>query len=179
MKCDELKAIKIELNNNGKPIASIQGTTSYYGISPNDTFYPQDKADEVIAELKEENAQLKKETEFMHSNCKWDCGDGCHKLLGEKLALVNDNTELKKMLEDAKATAYADSVDAGMRERRLKRSLFLMGARLGKMGYLAFHNIRAKLFYLEDEEGMRRADIKKDQWKNVELKCQAKAEEYK
>ena len=49
----ELKVIKIELNNNGKPIASIQGTTSYYGISPNDTFYPQEEADKCIALLKD------------------------------------------------------------------------------------------------------------------------------
>ena len=48
----ELTVIKIELNNHGKPIASIQGTTSYYGISPNDTFYPQEEADKFIAELK-------------------------------------------------------------------------------------------------------------------------------
>ena len=32
--------------------------------------------------------------------------------------------ELKQKLEDAKATAYAESVDAGMRERRLKRALY-------------------------------------------------------
>lgn len=35
---NELKVIKIDLNNHGRPITSIQGTTSYYGISPNDTF---------------------------------------------------------------------------------------------------------------------------------------------
>lgn len=52
----ELKVIKIELNNHGKPIASIQGTTSYYGISPNDTFYPQAEADKVIADLEQKLA---------------------------------------------------------------------------------------------------------------------------
>ena len=57
----ELKAIKIELNNHGKPIASIQGTTSYYGISPNDTFYSQEEVDKVIAELEE---KLLLKTEF-------------------------------------------------------------------------------------------------------------------
>ncbi len=31
--------------------------------------------------------------------------------------------ELKQKLEDAKATAYAESVDAGMENRRLKRAL--------------------------------------------------------
>lgn len=151
MKCDELKAIKIELNNHGKPIASIQGTTSYYGISPNDTFYPQDKADEAIAEkdeeiynikysrdewakacnqkdteiaeLKAENAQLMKEMKFMHSNCKWHVGDGCYRLLGEKLAIIDDNVKLKQKLEDAKAMAYAESVDAGMENRKLQDEL--------------------------------------------------------
>lgn len=32
--------------------------------------------------------------------------------------------ELKQKLEDAKAAAYTESVDAGMRERRLKRALY-------------------------------------------------------
>lgn len=36
--------------------------------------------------------------------------------------------ELKAKLEDAKATAYAESVDAGMRERRLKRALWIARA---------------------------------------------------
>ena len=45
MKCDELKVIKIILNNHGKPMASIQGTTCYYGISPYATFCPQDEVE--------------------------------------------------------------------------------------------------------------------------------------
>lgn len=55
----ELKAIKIELNNHGKPIASIQGSTSYYGISPNDTFYSQEEADKVINELEADKLELR------------------------------------------------------------------------------------------------------------------------
>lgn len=50
---NELIAIKVELNNHGKPIASIQGTTSYYGISPNDTFYRQEDADRYINLIKD------------------------------------------------------------------------------------------------------------------------------
>lgn len=57
----ELKVIKIELNNHGKPIASIQGTTSYYGISPNDTFYLKSEVDKVIAELEEKHKTEVKE----------------------------------------------------------------------------------------------------------------------
>jgi hypothetical protein len=36
--------------------------------------------------------------------------------------------ELKAKLEDVQATAYAESVDAGMRERKLKRALWLARA---------------------------------------------------
>lgn len=36
--------------------------------------------------------------------------------------------ELKNKLEDAEATAYAESVDAGMENYNLKRSLWLMTA---------------------------------------------------
>ena len=61
---NELKVIKIELNNHGKPIASIQGTTSYYGISPNDTFYSQEEADKVqCARLEKICRQRAKELE--------------------------------------------------------------------------------------------------------------------
>jgi hypothetical protein len=35
-----------------------------------------------------------------------------------------ENAELKQKLEDVQASAYAESVDAGMRERRLKRALY-------------------------------------------------------
>lgn len=37
--------------------------------------------------------------------------------------------ELKAKLESVQASAYADSVDAGMRERRLRRALCLLKAR--------------------------------------------------
>lgn len=72
--------------------------------------YLKSEVDEVIAEkdieiveLKEENAQLMKEMKFMHSNCKWHVGDGCARLLGEKLAISDDNVKFKQKLEDAKA----------------------------------------------------------------------------
>ena len=52
------------------------------------------------------------------------------KAIDEISRLRADNAELKAKLEDAKATAYAESVDAGMRERRLKRALWLARAEL-------------------------------------------------
>ena len=64
------------------------------------TYYTKIDADTVIAEKDKEIAELK---ERVH--------------------------DLDIDLEGAKATAYADSVDAGMRERRLKRTLWLARAR--------------------------------------------------
>ena len=123
--------------------------------------YPKAEVDAAIDELKTEH----------------------HKERDEYISMVHSREqkikELEAKLEDAKATAYAESVDAGMRERRLKRALMLMGARLGKMGYLAFHNIEVKLDFFFDKEGRERAHLKKMQWKNVERKCRAMAEEYK
>ena len=44
--------------------------------------------------------------------------------LRDALVESNDTIEkLKQKLEDTKATAYAESVDAGMENRRLKRAL--------------------------------------------------------
>lgn len=62
--------------------------------------------------------------------------------------------------------------------RRLKRALWLMGARLGNMGSIAYHNIKQKLYFLDDAEGVKWAVMKREQWENVERKCRAKAEEY-
>ena len=56
---------------------------------------------EAFDRIEAENAQLKKEIGFMHSNCKWNAGDGCARLLGEKLALVND---IEKVKADASET---------------------------------------------------------------------------
>ena len=97
--------------------------------------------------------------------------------------------ELKAKLEDVQATAYAESVDAGMENRRLKRALWLARAERA--------DDRARIFYFNDLE--TKVDIdgfsfdrKKKKgckkltarhwriiWLKVESKCRAKAEEYK
>ena len=70
--------------------------------------------------------------------------------------------ELRVDLEGAKATAYADSMDAGMRERRLRRALYKTLA--------LWANERARLTWSwHKEKG----------WKKMECKCLKKAEEYK
>jgi len=84
------------------------------------------------------------------------------KVIGVCLATEVDEAiaELKQKLEDAKATAYAESVDAGMRERRLKRALYKACANW------AHHRVFVR--YKTNEKA----------WENVERKCRAMAEKY-
>ena len=70
--------------------------------------------------------------------------------------------ELKQKLEDAKASAYADSVDAGMKNRRLKRALWLARSYRGR-----------------DNSILLPSKFMRNVWDNVERKCLAKAEQYK
>ena len=76
--------------------------------------------------------------------------------------LKDKNAVLKQNLEDAKATAYAESVDAGMRERRRKRALWLARSYRGR-----------------DNSILLPSKFMRNVWDNVERKCLAKAEQYK
>ena len=103
-------------------------------------FYVADEVEAAIDELKAEH----------------------HKERHEYIKMI---AELKQKLEDAKATAYAESVDAGMRERRLKRALWLARAEMARTSAWVFWS--------------RKDDYNYNKWKKVERKCRAKAEEYK
>ena len=89
--------------------------------------------------------------------------------------------ELKQKLEDAKATHYAESVDAGMRERRLKRALWIARAelcrRLDVDRYLRKH---INSWYNENCLTWAEACVAMEvKMCKAESKCRAKAEEYK
>ena len=89
--------------------------------------------------------------------------------------------ELKKMLEDVQASAYADSVDAGMRERRLKRALWLARAdraKERKYKYETWERNEMKKFN-RDGGLIAIVSMKARKWRRVEIKCIKKAEEYK
>ena len=73
--------------------------------------------------------------------------------------------ELKQKLEDAKATAYAEMVDAGMRERRLKRALYKACA-----NWMTNRQVAMACYHLE-------ARAKK--FDKAIDKCRSMAEEYK
>lgn len=115
------------------------------------------KAKDEISRLRAENAELKQELEEK---------DAFIKTLGEGQAdLAREIERLKAKLEDAKATAYAESVDAGMENRRLKRALWLSRTEMARTSAWVFWN--------------RNDDYNYNKWKKVERKCLKKAEEYK
>lgn len=74
--------------------------------------------------------------------------------------------ELKQKLKNVQATAYADSVDAGMRERRLRRAL-----------YKACANWARSERYTEAT--WHGDEHREELWAEVEVKCLEKAEEYR
>lgn len=84
---------------------------------------------------------------------------------------INMIAELKQKLEDAQASAYADSVDAGMRERRLQRALWLarseraFSERRRYCAMAAFEKIENNALRIK--------------WCEIQHKCLKKAEEYR
>ena len=102
--------------------------------------------------------------------------------LKQKLEDVNELIKTaRKMLEDAKATAYAESVDAGMENRRLKRALWLARAERARTeqcyeNYSFYIHRHQKTMY----GGTYRPYIAwLEKWIEVERKCRAKSEEWR
>lgn len=102
--------------------------------------------------------------------------------------LVYGKDEMDKYVEDLQASHYAESVDMGMANRKLKRSLWLSRARSAKHLVTAFENYD----YLD----VYKLNIKQESartwmtcklrtpaewikiWKNVQDKCEAYAEKF-
>ena len=128
-------------------------------------------ADEAIAELKQ---KLEDVNEIIKT--------ARQMLEDAKATLYTENERLKegkndykqfyqdtfKELESLKASHYAEMVDAGMRERRLRRALWLARADRAKAMYTYWHVkcIEEHLLY-------------EHKWIVVERLCRSKAEEYK
>jgi hypothetical protein len=83
--------------------------------------------------------------------------------------------ELNAKLESVQASAYADSVDAGMRERRLRRALWIARANraIEKIAWFKLWN--ASISTMNPEDGARQEF---DKWKNNLGKFLKKAENY-
>jgi hypothetical protein len=89
-----------------------------------------------------------------------------------------ENAELEAKLEDAKALHYAEMVDAGMRERRLRRALYNACANWAKCEErINNRDAYDASEYLPSAEDKFRK--KAERWSEIERKCLKKAEEYK
>lgn len=94
--------------------------------------------------------------------------------------------ELKAKLESVQATAYAESVDAGMRERKLKRALWISRAKAYR--YISELIACFNPDYVRNRKMFTPNNLKQKQMNSlkwarlmlkIERKCRAKAEEYK
>lgn len=172
MKCDELK---VYVPQDGP-----------YGLKPEEggepveeeTCYLKSDVDAAIAELKAQVNGFENRANLWEYNAQNEHNAAVavrmeNKKLKQKLQdqciscpvkMQEDDVvaELKKKLEDAKATAYAESVDAGMENRRLKRALWLARAYRGR-----------------DNSILLPSKFMRNVWDNVERKCLKKAEQYK
>lgn len=153
MKCDELK--RIESDSADIVLSCFQDV------------YEADSVDAAIAELKAELAEKDKDIAYWREEY-------------DKETQLTD--ALKDEIESLKASHYAESVDAGMRERRLQRALWIARAKIAKAmkavenlnNYLSLHK-NSKWFGIY----ATRIDTWYYKWDDVERKCRKKAEEYK
>lgn len=90
---------------------------------------------------------------------KFYLSEDAEKLIAEKDKEIE---ELKRKLEDVQANAYVDSVDAGIRERRLRRALYKACFNWAHFAVAFFSSYATK-----------------EKWRKMENKCLEKAEEYK
>jgi len=89
--------------------------------------------------------------------------------------------KLQKEIESLKASHYAEMVDAGMRERRLRRALFIAHAIKAKFKWWWMseckHNESCKLF--PDTRKIKKFTNSAWVCSKSQEKCRAKAEEYR
>lgn len=86
--------------------------------------------------------------------------------------------ELEKKIEDVQATAYAESVDAGMRERRLRRLLWHAIALFCARSSEYFNGIMSHCL-MGQNDLYRRCEEKKNRYLNAMHNCRAKEKVYK
>ena len=184
----ELKAYRFVLATESSNLGGVVYTSKYV--------YAQDDVDKLLAKKDKEIAKLKDKCQ-MHDFFWEGCGFdklGFKNSIAVREAfdrLEAENAELKQKLEDVQASAYAESayaesVDAGMRERKLKRALWLARAERAKA--IQWHEGLDR--YLQERKKYwpsRFCFMANDEmyhvwykcWCEVERKCLAKADEYK
>lgn len=168
MKHDEPKVYKVFTTRNGGAFGFCEGLGLTDVKLEHESVCLKSDVDKFIAELKEKlhdvdnqwNEQCKEIAQLKAKN----------ESLKAKLETVNELVKTSKDLydhaiESLKASHYTEMVDAGMRERRLRRALYKACANW------------AKSFKTTAE--MLGACVNAVKWDNMEHKCLKKEEEYK
>jgi hypothetical protein len=143
MKCDELEEEYLWTNNVKTPSTIMERV------------YNADEVDAAIAELKA-RIQLDDDEMAGFLQLEEECGGG---------DLRNYIAELKAKLADVQASAYEEMLDAGMRERRLRRALYKACA-----NWAIWRACVLEYFCIK---------INAKKWEGMHHKCRAKAEQYK
>lgn len=130
------------------------------------------EVDAAIAELNAENERLKDELDAANNQCENLINSATDIMLRQDKA----NDAKCDEVESLKATHYAEMVDAGMRERRLKRALWLARAERALEKITWFKLWNASISTMNPEDGARQ---EYDKWKKNLGKFLKKAEEYK
>ena len=86
---------------------------------------------------------------------------------------------LNAEIESLKASHYAESVDAGMRERMLRRALWLARDMRAEAQWNRQLRDAGIAFAIGENKSWDYWNQKQKKWQGVERKCRAKAEEYK
>lgn len=181
MKREELTPIDLECNM-GPDVNGVVQREPWKAYDIDEVNQLLDKKDAQIASLKAQIAEAKElSIELQKRN----------KAIADN-AISNVESYKSKRdaeIESLKASHYAEMVDAGMRERRLNRALWLARAERA--------DDRARIFYFSDLESVLDIDgfsydSKKKKgckkltarlwriiWLGVERKCRDKAEEYR
>ena len=114
MKCDELKPIELECNM-GPDVNGVVHREPWKAYDIDEVDQVLDEKDTEIEDLLRQNRELCQALQVMYSKEEYG-------------KLQKEIESLKAKLESVQASAYADSVDAGMRERRLNRALWIARA---------------------------------------------------
>ena len=174
----ELKAYRFVLATESSNLGGVVYTSKYV-YAQDDVDKLLAKKDKEIAELKAENERLKKQSSCTFSDdslrvrqLKRKIADNSEKILELQKALdvaLSEVYSLLDKIESLKASHYAEMVDAGMENRKLKRALWLTRA-------LRARDIQRWWIAATCSKTTERAC---SVWNNVERKCREKAEEYK
>lgn len=100
----------------------------------------------------------------------------CEIPLEEYENIKRENAELKAKLESVQATAYADSVDAGMENRKLKRALWLARGYIMTLLQIDFQRLA---YQCNNDDYKGNLLRRRNRYYDLSEKCRAKAEEYR